>query len=293
MGKLERLNAHRARIEAWLRTCFQAREPRGDLYNAMNYSLLAGGKRLRPVLTLEACFLCGGDMEAALPFAGAVEMVHTYSLIHDDLPCMDDDDLRRGRPTNHKVYGEATAVLAGDGLLTAAFEAMLAPGQDLPPERIVAAAGILARAAGGAGMVGGQILDMAGEERALALAEVEELQRLKTGALITAALEMGWAVAGGTGEQREALRRYGAALGLAFQIQDDILDVVGDEAALGKPVGSDARSGKTTFVTLKGVDGCRALVARLTGQAAEALSPFGEAGAELRALAESLAARET
>ena len=293
MGKLERLDAHRARMEAWLRNCFLEREPRGNLYDAMRYSLLAGGKRLRPVLTLEACFLCGGDMEAALPFAGAVEMVHTYSLIHDDLPCMDDDDLRRGRPTNHKVYGEATAVLAGDGLLTAAFEVMLAPGQALPPERIVAAAGILARAAGGAGMVGGQILDMAGEERTLALAEVEELQRLKTGALITAALEMGWAVAGGTGEQREALRRYGAALGLAFQIQDDILDVVGDEAALGKPVGSDARSGKTTFVTLKGVDGCRALVARLTGQAAEALSPFGEAGAELRALAESLAARET
>lgn len=293
MGKLERLDAHRARVEAWLRGCFLERESRENLYDAMRYSLLAGGKRLRPVLTLEACRLCGGDVEAALPFAGAVEMVHTYSLIHDDLPCMDDDDLRRGRPTNHRVYGEATAVLAGDGLLTAAFETMLAPGQALPPERIVLAAGILARAAGGAGMVGGQILDMAGEERALTLAEVEELQRLKTGALITASLEMGWAVAGGTEEQREALRRYGAALGLAFQIQDDILDVVGDEAALGKPVGSDARSGKTTFVTLKGVDGCRVLVARLTEQAAEALSPFGGEGAELRALAESLAARET
>ena len=188
MGKLERLDAHRARMEAWLRNCFLEREPRGNLYDAMRYSLLAGGKRLRPVLTLEACRLCGGDVEAALPFAGAVEMVHTYSLIHDDLPCMDDDDLRRGRPTNHKVYGEATAVLAGDGLLTAAFEAMLAPGQALPPERIVLAAGILARAAGGAGMVGGQILDMAGEERALTLAEVEELQRLKTGALITTQL---------------------------------------------------------------------------------------------------------
>ena len=293
MGKLERLDAHRARMEAWLRNCFLEREPRGSLYDAMRYSLLAGGKRLRPVLTLEACRLCGGDVEKALPFAGAVEMVHTYSLIHDDLPCMDDDDLRRGRPTNHKVYGEATAVLAGDGLLTAAFEAMLAPGQALPPERIVLAAGILARAAGGAGMVGGQILDMAGEERALTLAEVEELQRLKTGALITAALEMGWAVSGGTEEQREALRRYGAALGLAFQIQDDILDVVGDEAALGKPIGSDARSGKTTFVTLKGVDGCRALVARLTEQAAEALASFGGEGTELRALAESLADRQT
>ena len=293
MKGMERLDAHRARIEDWLHGCFLDREPREMLYDAMRYSLLAGGKRLRPVLVLEACRLCGGDTEAALPFAGAIEMVHTYSLIHDDLPCMDDDDLRRGRPTNHKVYGEATAVLAGDALLTAAFETMLAPGQPLPPERLTAAAGILARAAGGEGMVGGQILDMAGEERSLALAEVEELQRLKTGALITAALEMGWAVAGGTEEQREALRRYGAALGLAFQIQDDILDVVGDEAALGKPIGSDARSGKTTFVTLKGVDGCRALVARLTEQAAEALAPFGGEGAELRALAESLADRQT
>ena len=280
-------------IEEYLARVFQGSPRYADLQEAMEYSLLSGGKRVRPVLTLEACRLCGGDPALSLPFACAVEMVHTYSLIHDDLPCMDDDDLRRGRPTNHKVYGEATAVLAGDGLLTAAFEAMLAPGQALPPERIVLAAGILARAAGGAGMVGGQILDMAGEERALTLAEVEELQRLKTGALITAALEMGWTVAGGTEEQREALRRYGAALGLAFQIQDDILDVVGDEAALGKPIGSDARSGKTTFVTLKGVDGCRVLVARLTEQAAEALAPFGGEGAELRALAESLADRQT
>ena len=292
MKGMERLDAHRARIEDWLHGCFLDREPREMLYDAMRYSLLAGGKRLRPVLVLEACRLCGGDTEAALPFAGAIEMVHTYSLIHDDLPCMDDDDLRRGRPTNHKVYGEATAVLAGDALLTAAFETMLAPGQPLPPERLTAAAGILARAAGGEGMVGGQILDMAGEERALALSQVEELQRLKTGALITAALEMGWAVAGGTPEQREALRTYGARLGLAFQIQDDILDVVGDQTALGKPVGSDARSGKTTFVSLKGVDGCRELVARLTAQAEEALAPFGERGAELRALAASLAVRE-
>ena len=291
MKGMERLDAHRARIEDWLHGCFLDREPREMLYDAMRYSLLAGGKRLRPVLVLEACRLCGGDTEAALPFAGAIEMVHTYSLIHDDLPCMDDDDLRRGRPTNHKVYGEATAVLAGDALLTAAFETMLAPGQPLPPERLTAAAGILARAAGGEGMVGGQILDMAGEERSLALAEVEELQRLKTGALITAALEMGWAVAGGTEAQREALRTYGARLGLAFQIQDDILDVVGDQAALGKPVGSDARSGKTTFVTLKGVEACRELVDRLSRQAAEALAPFGDEGAELVRLAASLAVR--
>jgi len=231
-------------------------------------------------------------VEDALPFAGAIEMVHTYSLIHDDLPCMDDDDLRRGRPTNHKVFGEANAVLAGDGLLTAAFETMLAPGQKLPPERVLAAAGILARAAGGRGMVGGQVLDMAGEGRALGLTEVEELQRLKTGALIRAAVEMGCAVAGGAEEQREALCRYAGCLGLAFQIQDDILDVVGDEATLGKPIGSDARSDKTTFVALKGLADCRILVAELTDRAVEALAPFGSEAESLRGLAQSLAGRE-
>ena len=223
-------------------------------------------------------------MEDALPFAGAIEMIHTYSLIHDDLPCMDDDDLRRGRPTNHKVFGEANAVLAGDGLLTAAFETMLAPGQKLPPERVLEAAGILARAAGGRGMVGGQVLDMAGEGRALGLTEVEELQRLKTGALIRAA--------GGAEEQREALCRYADCLGLAFQIQDDILDVVGDEATLGKPIGSDVRSDKTTFVALKGLADCRILVAELTDRAVEALAPFGSEAESLRGLAQSLAGRE-
>ena len=199
------------------------------------------------MLVLEACRLCGGAVEDALPFAGAIEMVHTYSLIHDDLPCMDDDDLRRGRPTNHKVFGEANAVLAGDGLLTAAFETMLAPGQKLPPERVLEAAGILARAAGGRGMVG---------------------------------------------EQREALCRYADCLGLAFQIQDDILDVVGDEATLGKPIGSDVRSDKTTFVALKGLADCRILVAELTDRAVEALAPFGSEAESLRGLAQSLAGRE-
>ena len=287
-----RYDTYRQAVEGYLQGLFTDKTPWEDLYESMRYSLLAGGKRIRPVLTLEFARLSGMEnWRNALSPACALELVHTYSLIHDDLPCMDDDDLRRGRPTNHKVYGEATAVLAGDALLTAAFETMLAPGQPLPPERLTAAAGILARAAGGEGMVGGQILDMAGEERSLALAEVEELQRLKTGALITAALEMGWAVAGGTEAQREALRTYGARLGLAFQIQDDILDVVGDQAALGKPVGSDARSGKTTFVTLKGVDACRELVDRLSRQAAEALAPFGDEGAELGRLAASLAVR--
>ena len=274
MTSQEQLNAHRALAEGWLGRCLRNREPRGDLYDAMEYSLLAGGKRIRPVLTLECCRMCGGEPETALPLAGAVEMIHTYSLIHDDLPCMDDDDLRRGRPTNHKVYGEATAVLAGDALLTAAFEVILDAGS-LPPERLLTAAAVLARAAGGWGMVGGQVLDMAGEGHALSLSEVEELQRMKTGALITAAAEMGCVAAGGAQEQRAAVRRYAEKLGLAFQIQDDILDVVGNAAALGKSVGSDARSEKTTFVTLKGVETCRKLVRRLTEEAKEALAVFG------------------
>lgn len=286
------LDAHRVQVEEWLRDCFREREPRGDLYDAMCYSLMAGGKRIRPVLLMETCRICGGDPISVLPFAGAIEMIHTYSLIHDDLPCMDDDDLRRGRPTNHKVYGEATAVLAGDGLLTAAFEFMLDPSVTLPPERVLEAAGILARAAGGCGMVGGQVLDMAGEGHSLGLREVEELQRLKTGALIVAAAEMGCVLAGGTAEQRKAVCRYAERIGLAFQIQDDILDVVGDEATLGKPVGSDAKSEKNTFVTLKGLDACRDLVGKLTREAVEALSCFGPDGEGLCWLAQSLASRE-
>ncbi len=288
----ERLELHRRTVEDYLARCFQDREPRGDLYDAMRYSLLAGGKRIRPVLTLEACRICGGAVEQALPLAAAVEMVHTYSLIHDDLPCMDDDDLRRGRPTNHKVYGEATAVLAGDGLLTAAFETILDPESGLPPQRAVAAAWVLARAAGGRGMVGGQVLDMAGEGHSLSLAEVEELQRLKTGALIAAAADLGCIAAGGTPEQRSAVRRYAERLGLAFQIQDDILDVVGDAATLGKPTGSDARSGKSTFVTLRGLEPCHELVHQLTGEAKDALALFGSGGETLCWLADTLSSRE-
>ena len=291
MTHAERMQQDREQVERWLRQCFAGREPHGDIYDAMEYSLLAGGKRLRPILLLETCRMCGGDAEAVLPFAGAAEMLHTYSLIHDDLPCMDNDDLRRGRPTNHKVYGEATAVLAGDGLLTACFETMLEAQVDLPAERIVAAAGCLARAAGARGMVGGQVLDMAGEGHALALAEVEELQQLKTGALISAAAEMGCILAGGSEEQRAAVRRYAQKLGLAFQIQDDILDVEGDETLMGKPLGSDQENEKTTFVTLKGVETCRELVAKLTQEAMEALSAFPDPSF-LCWLAESLVGRK-
>ena len=278
MSYLEQMQQDCARVEEWLRTGVMGREPRADLYDAMRYSLLAGGKRLRPVLLLESCRMCGGDVEGALPFACAVEMLHTYSLIHDDLPAMDNDDLRRGRPTNHKVYGEATAILAGDGLLTAAFETMLEHGGDLPAPRVLAAAACLGRAAGARGMVGGQALDMAGEGHALALADVEELQRLKTGALIAAAAEMGCILAGGGAEARAAVRRYAEKLGLAFQIRDDMLDVEGDEATLGKPIGSDAENEKTTFVTLKGLEWCQDAVERLTREAQEALDVFPEAG---------------
>lgn len=281
-----------ALVEEYLSGVFRTGERYADLQEAMEYSLLSGGKRVRPVLTLETCRMCGGNPEDALPFACGVEMIHTYSLIHDDLPAMDDDDLRRGRPTNHKVYGEATAVLAGDALLTAAFEWMLDPSVTLPPERTLEAARVLAQAAGAQGMVGGQVLDMAGEGHAMGLTEVEELQRLKTGALIRAAAEMGCVLAGGSEEQRKAVCRYAERIGLAFQIQDDILDVVGDEATLGKPVGSDAKSEKNTFVTLKGLEECRHLVEKLTEEAVEALSIFGDEGDSLRWLARSLASRE-
>lgn len=286
-----RLKEDSALVEVWLKNYFTTRKPYGDLNDAILYSLMAGGKRVRPVLLLETCRMCGGDVEKALPFAGAVEMIHTYSLIHDDLPCMDDDDLRRGKPTNHKVYGEATAVLAGDGLLTAAFEAMLEEYGDLPLDRVVAAAACLGKASGGRGMVGGQILDMAGEGHTLAADEVTELYALKTGALMTAAAEMGCILAGGSEEQRKAIVRFAKKIGLAFQVRDDILDVEGDEATLGKPIGSDARSEKNTYVTLKGLEACRELVDRLTDEALAALESFEEAGFH-RWLAHKLAGRE-
>ncbi len=269
----EQFIADKELVEEALRGVFRDRAPHADIYDAMNYSLLAGGKRLRPILTIEACRLCGGTAEAALPFACAIEMVHTYSLIHDDLPCMDNDELRRGKPTSHMVYGEATAVLAGDGLLTAAFETALA-GAKGGPKRTLEALHCLARAAGAAGMVGGQVLDMSGEGRSLTLSDVEELQQLKTGALISAAAEMGAILAGAGEEARTALRSYAKKLGLAFQIRDDMLDVTGDQDSLGKPIGSDAESDKTTFVTLKGLEECGRMVEKLTGEAIGALSLF-------------------
>lgn len=275
-------------IEDWLARIFASDIRYADLQEAIEYSLLAGGKRIRPVLTLETCRLCGGVAKTAFPFACAVEMVHTYSLIHDDLPAMDDDDLRRGRPTNHVVYGEATAILAGDALLTAAFEQLTRA--DLPADRIVEAVKCLSHAAGSAGMVGGQALDMAGEGRALDQEDLELLQGLKTGALISAAAELGCIAAGGSPEQRAQVRAYAQNLGRAFQVRDDMLDIISSEKELGKPVGSDRVNEKSTFATVLDLEGCAALVERLTQQGIEALSGFQDPGFHVW-LARSLATR--
>ena len=260
-------------VEAFLDgTCQQEGAPYARLLEAMRYSLMAGGKRLRPILMLEFCRLCGGDVQAALPAACGVEMLHTYSLIHDDLPCMDDDDLRRGKPSNHKAFGESTAVLAGDALQALAFETVLSA--PLPPARALHCGQILTQAAGYEGICGGQQLDLAWEGRRLAREELMAIHLRKTSALIRAACLMGVAAAGGSPEQEEAAARYADSFGLAFQIRDDMLDVIGDEATFGKPIGSDRAEEKTTFVDLLGLEGCEREVAARTEEAVAALRGF-------------------
>ncbi len=268
-----RAEQYRSKIEEYLANApAQSAVPYRKLLESMRYSLTAGGKRLRPILTLEFCRLCGGDPDAALPVACGVEMLHTYSLIHDDLPCMDDDDLRRGKPANHKVFGEYTALLAGDALQALAFETVL--GAKLPPERLTRCAGILASAAGHAGICGGQQIDLEWEGRGIGRDELLEIHLRKTSALIRAACLMGVAAAGGTREQEDAAARYADAFGLAFQIRDDLLDVIGDEKTFGKPVGSDRAERKTTFADLLGPDGCASEIERLTEEAVAALDVF-------------------
>lgn len=265
-----------------------------ELFRAMRYSLLAGGKRIRPILVLEFCRICGGDVETALPFACAVEMVHTYSLIHDDLPCMDNDDMRRGRASNHKVFGEDTALLAGDALLTMAFETMLSPSavQDAGATRAAEAAGILAKAAGAYGMVGGQVIDLMSEGKKIPFETLKLMDECKTGALICAAAKMG-AVLGGADEAGlEAAQKYAKAIGLAFQIVDDILDVTGDTQTLGKPIGSDAENGKSTYVSIMGLNNAKKTVEELTELAVNALTGFGSKAEYLVQLAKSLASRK-
>ena len=287
MGFHDRLSMYQTEIEAYLDTFFQEDLPQKCLLESMRYSLLAGGKRIRPVLVLEFCRVCGGDWKSALPLAAAVEMVHTYSLIHDDLPCMDNDDYRRGKLTNHKVYGEARAILAGDALLTAAFDTITSA--DLPPRVMVKAVQILASSAGEQGMVGGQELDMEGEKKTLSAEGVRTIHRLKTGALIQAACCMGSVAAQADETRMDAARQYATAIGLAFQIRDDMLDVVGDASKLGKATNVDGN--KNTFVSIYGIEQCKVLIERENKRALAALEHF-EDTAFLEELTEMLASRE-
>ena len=238
------------------------------LLESMHYSLTAGGKRIRPTLVLEFCRISGGDVEKALPVACAIEMLHTYSLIHDDLPCMDNDDLRRGKPTNHVVYGECTATLAGDALQAEAFGTIAR--SELPAENKIACVEILADAVGSDGMCAGQYLDMVGESKRLTEEELDDINSRKTGALLIAACRMGVAAAGGSGEMLEAAAHYGACVGAAFQIRDDILDVISTSEELGKPIGSDAQEHKNTYMALLGESKCMEMIEKLTNQAKSA-----------------------
>ncbi len=262
------------------------------LDESMRYSLMAGGKRVRPALVLEFCRLFGGDPAHAIPFAAAVEMIHTFSLIHDDLPCMDDDDLRRGRPTNHKVFGEANALLAGDALALDAF-GMAAANEAVSAEARATAVMLLSAAAGSAGMVRGQIIDMFGEQNDLSYEELLTLHKHKTGALIRVSAELGCLAAGcGVGSpEMTAAEGYAERIGLAFQVIDDILDVTSTPEALGKSVGGDADHHKNTFLTFSTVADAEAYADRLTEEAVALLSPY--AGNErLTALARYLAVRK-
>lgn len=247
-------------------------EPQKILFDSMRYSLLAGGKRLRPIFVLDFCRMCGGDWKSAMPLAAAVEMIHTYSLIHDDLPCMDNDDFRRGKPTNHKVFGEAIAVLAGDALLTAAFSYIARA--KLSADTRIRAVEVLASCAGELGMVGGQILDIQSEQRQCTKQEVVDIQIRKTGALIRAACVLGVLAGNGSQEQINSAADFAGNLGLAFQIRDDMLDVIGDANELGKAVGVDGN--KNTFVHLYGLEKCEQLVQSHTEKALSALSAFND-----------------
>ncbi len=261
-----------------------------DLTDAMRYSTMIGGKRVRPVLVLEFCRVCGGDPDHALDLACALEMIHTSSLIHDDMPCMDNDDMRRGQPSCHKKFGENTALLAGDALEAYAFE--VAAGADLPAKAVVEAVKLLAKATGPYGMLGGQIMDVENESRDdVALDRLEATHQKKTGALIRVACELGCIAAGASKELRKAAVEYGKNLGLAFQVCDDILDVTGNELLLGKPVGSDEEEEKATYVTLLGLDAAKQTAKDYTDQAYQALEAFDENGF-LRDLTESLLTRE-
>lgn len=263
-----------------------------DVISAMEYSLMAGGKRIRPRLTLAFCRLCGGAEEQALPCACAVEMIHTYSLIHDDLPCMDDDDMRRGMPSNHIRFGEDIALLAGDALQSLAFETMLKGVTQENALQSAKAAAYLANACGALGMVGGQVIDLQHENKKAPVEILKIMDKKKTGALIKAACVMGCICADARKEQCEAAEKYAEDIGLAFQIVDDILDVTADSGTLGKPAGSDGGNNKSTYMSLLGIGRCTELVKELTDSAVAALSVFPGDKQPLTDLARELAKRD-
>ena len=269
-------------------------DPQGIIFESMEYSLFAGGKRLRPILLLAACEFVGGDKTMAMPYACALEMIHTYSLIHDDLPAMDNDDYRRGKLTNHKVYGEGMAILAGDGLLNLAYETMLNTTKDVTgvPERRIQAMAEIAQASGVHGMIGGQVVDLLSENKKIDGDTLYFIHFHKTAALIIASIRAGAILGGASEKELSALTRYGECIGFGFQITDDILDLVGDEKKLGKKVGSDLQNQKSTYPSLYGLEASKSKVVALLNDSIEALEPFGPRAQFLLELADYLVKRE-
>ena len=286
------LEARRLVVEEALEVALPEQDgPESRVVEAMRYSLFAGGKRLRPILCLAASEAVGGETRSAMPAGCALEMIHTYSLIHDDLPAMDDDDLRRGKPTNHKVFGEAIAILAGDALLTEAF-VLLSDYSSLLPERMVQVIKVIAEAASYRGMVGGQVVDMLSQNKPADLETVQQMHRRKTAALIAAATESGALAGRGSEAQVAALARYGRAIGLAFQIADDILDIEGDTELLGKTTGADEARGKVTYPAAVGLERSRQAANEMINDALAALEGFDDRAYPLRSLAHYIITRK-
>lgn len=259
----------------------------GILHEAIRYSLFAGGKRIRPILAIIGSEIVGGSIQTVMPLAVAIECIHTYSLIHDDLPAMDDDDLRRGKPTAHKVFGEAVAILAGDALLNLAFEIMLTgPAmRTLPTERLLKATGCLAKASGSSGLIAGQVVDMLSEGKKVDSEQIEFIMKNKTASLISASIKSGAILGGGTKEEVELLGLFGEKLGIAFQIRDDVLDYEGRSSDLGKNVGKDEKRGKATFPSILGIDGAKQLMNSEIGSAIDLIEGFGDKALYLKLLA--------
>jgi geranylgeranyl diphosphate synthase type II len=289
------LDEKRAMVERTLEKCFTDHKgPVSELIDAMKYSLFAGGKRLRPILCLAGAEAVGGKPEDVLPVACSLELIHTYSLIHDDLPVMDDDDLRRGKPSNHKVYGEAMALLAGDGLLTEAFHLMTDPAlvERISLKAILKVIGLIAKAAGYGGMVGGQVVDIRWQEKEVDYSLLEFMHNHKTAALIAASVSSGALLGGAVDTQFKAMRAYGEKIGLAFQISDDILDIEGDPEAMGKPAGSDVDKGKVTYPSVVGLMRSREIQTGLISEAIAYLQPFDDRADALRQIARYIIERK-